>query len=181
MSCQLAERIQNYLKNLAILKQDLLFYEQQKLLISSFQNLEIMDSKWDNVFTSTSRFARGSTADHRITPEPVYQEYNIENIVRVKYNPAKNEVILNHINDSSIKFTWDEFVDFVYFLDTINHGWCDTSFFIGEHIYVSYWHEEESKGMTVADMRTKEVMAWSENHLEIVLAHKYDLYDIFLK
>lgn len=172
MNTTLRNRIKNHLKNLSVLRKDLEFYEQKKLLINSFENLKIMDSKWDNVFASSSS---------RIAPMSDYQEYNMEKIVWVKYSPEKNEVILCHKNDSSIKFTYDEFVDFLYFLDTINDGWCDTNFFIGDYLYVSYWHEEESKGMTVGDMRTKEVLGLNENHLELLLAHKYDLYDIFIK
>lgn len=181
MSCSLAKRIQNYLKNLAALRKDLEFYEQKKSLIGNFQNLK-MDSKWDDVFASTTRFVNGpSTSSQSIRPKPVYQEYNIEKIVRVKYYPGKKAVILHHKNDPPIKFTNDEFEDFLNFLDTINDGWCETNFYIGEYIHVSYWHEEESKGMTVTDMRTNKVMTWNENHLELVLAHKFNLYDMFIK
>nr|WP_253308884.1 hypothetical protein [Rickettsia endosymbiont of Ceutorhynchus assimilis] len=177
MSCIVAKRIESYLKNLSSLKKDIEFYEQMKSLIRSFQNLE-MDSKWDNASTSKSE----TTTSKIITSEPVYKEYNIENIVQIKYSDDKNEVILQHSNEPAIKFTYDGFGDFLYFLETINDkdGQCDIKFYIGDYIYVSYWQEEESRGMIVADFRTNEVMALNEKYLELVLRHKYHLYEICL-
>lgn len=179
MGCTLATRIKNYLKNLSSLKKDLEFYEQNKSLINSFQNLK-MYSKSDNVSTSKLVIS-GPTTSERITPEPVYKEYNIENIVQIKYSDEKKEAILQCTNDPAIKFTYDEFVDFLYFLETINSAWCGTNLYIGDYIYVRYWYREESKGITVADFRTNDVMALNEYQLQLVLTHKYSLYDMFYK
>ncbi len=181
MNCTLAERIQNHLVNLSKLIKDLDFYQEKQLLFKNFENLK-MDSKWDGVFSSTSRFANGSaTSNRKIVPKPVYQEYNIGDIVQIIYNPEKTYIVLHNKNDTSIQLTYNEFEEFLQFFDNINDGWSDTSFYIGEFIYVSYWNEEESKGLTMVDKRTMKNIYWNENHLDSILEHKYNLYDIFLK
>jgi len=152
-----------------------------------------MDSKWNNVLTSTERSPTETKQPRRrIVPNKVYNIGDTIQIILIA-NGQLNQVTLRCRGKKPIRFTYEEFtkfIDFVYNFMTDDedfiYGFIDCvvpecfDFVIGQHKFLSCWNNENSCGLTIKDTNNNDFVSWNENDIQVFISHKYQLYE-FLK
>jgi len=151
-----------------------------------------MNSKWNNVLTSTTRSPRETKQTRkRIVPDRVY---NIGNAIQIILHASAqlNQVTLQCREKKPIRFTYEEFtkfIDFVYNFMNVEdfiYGFMDCAvpkcfdFVVGKYKFLSCWNNENTCGLAIKDTKNNDFVAWNENDIEMFISHKYQLYE-FLK